>query len=143
MLWWQKMGKDVNYVKLAIPSESEPHYGEKPAKWPKLTILSQCNPHFWKILPFWVIFSQLDVKGIKKVEKLKEFWAIMGKNLQNDQNWPFWANLTHFFSKIHHSGSFLATLVWKELKKLKNSKNYGQLWEKTCRRTKIGYFETM
>ena len=46
----------------------------------------------------------------------------MGENLQNDQNWPFWANLTNFFSKIRHGGSFLASLVWKESKKLKNSK---------------------
>ena len=34
-------------------------------------------------------FSQFGVKGIGKVEKLKELWEIMGKNLQNDQNWPF------------------------------------------------------
>ena len=36
---------------------------------------------------------------------------------------PFWANLTNFFGKIWHCGSFLASLVWKESKKLKNSKN--------------------
>ena len=30
--WWQKMGKVVNCMKMAIPNESEPHYGEKPAK---------------------------------------------------------------------------------------------------------------
>ena len=36
---------------------------------------------------------------------------------------PFWADLTHFFGKIWHCGSFLASLVWKESKKLKNSKN--------------------
>ena len=69
-------------------------------------ILSQSNPLFWQILALWVIFSQFGVKGIGKVEKLKELWEIMGKNLQNDQNWPFWANLTDFFSKIHHCGSF-------------------------------------
>ena len=39
---------------------------------------------------------------------------------------PFWANLTHFFGRIWHCGSFLASLVWKESKKLKNSKNYGE-----------------
>ena len=125
-------------MKLAILSESEPHFGEKPAKWPKLAILSQSNQLFQQNLPLWVIFSQFGVKGIQKVEKLKKIadvpspqemqifeisdemrcfggkrqeklwiawkWPfrmnlslIMGKNLQNDQNWPFWANLTHFF----------------------------------------------
>ena len=34
-----------------------------------------------------------------------------GENLQNDQNWPFSANLTDFFGKICHYGSFLASLV--------------------------------
>ena len=29
-----------------------------------------------------LIFSQFGVKGIKKVEKLKELWEIIGKNLQ-------------------------------------------------------------
>ena len=30
------------------------------------------------------------------------FWGKRWKNLQNDQNWLFWANLSHFFGKIHH-----------------------------------------
>ena len=29
MLWWQKMGKVVNQVKLTIPSQSQPHFGVK------------------------------------------------------------------------------------------------------------------
>ena len=37
-------------------------------------------------LALWVIFSQFGVKGIGKVEKLKELW---GKTYKNDQNWPF------------------------------------------------------
>ena len=85
--------------------------------------MSQSNPLFWQNLALWVIFSQFGVKGIEKVEKLKELWEIMGENLENDQNWPFLANLTDFFGKIHHCGSFLASLVRKESKKLKNSKN--------------------
>ena len=32
MLWWQKMGKIVNRVKLTIPSQSQPHFGEKDRK---------------------------------------------------------------------------------------------------------------
>ena len=32
MLWWQKMKKVVNQVKLAILSESEPHFGKKDGK---------------------------------------------------------------------------------------------------------------
>ena len=56
MLWWQKMGKVVNCMKMAILNESEPHYREKPAKWPELVILSQSNPLFWLNLALWVIF---------------------------------------------------------------------------------------
>ena len=75
MLWWQKMGKVVNRVKLVIPSKSEPRFGGK--RW---------------------------------------------ENMQNDQNWLFWANLSHFLGNICHCGSFCAASVWYDLKKLKNSK---------------------
>ena len=54
---------------------------------------------------------------------------------------PFWADQTHFFWKIWHCGSFLASLVQKELEKSKNSKNYGKLWGKTYKMTKIDHFE--
>ena len=32
MLWWQKMGKVVNQVKLTILSQSQPHFGGKDRK---------------------------------------------------------------------------------------------------------------
>ena len=73
-------------MKLAIPSESEPYSGQKSAKCPKLSNLSKHNALFQQNLPLWVSFNQFGVKGIKKVEKLKKFWPIMGKNLPNDQN---------------------------------------------------------
>ena len=52
-LWWQKMGKVVNQVKLAIMSQSEPHFGGKDGKTckPKLVILSQYKPPLWQNLP--------------------------------------------------------------------------------------------
>ena len=37
MLWWQKMGKVVNRVKLTIPSQSQPHFGGKDRKTCKMT----------------------------------------------------------------------------------------------------------
>ena len=52
------------------------------------------------------ILDEMKCFGGKRWEKLWIAWKwpfqmnlslIMGKNLQNDQNWPFWANLTHFF----------------------------------------------
>ena len=154
------MGKVVNGVKLAIPSKSDPHFGEKLAKWPKLAILSQSKPLFWLHLPLWVILSWFSVKWILKVEQIKIFadvpppqWKLLrfllkwdtlvpkdGKSCEwheighsewisasfwgktGKQNWPFWANLSHFFSKIHHCGSFWAGLVWKESTNLKKSK---------------------
>ena len=45
---------------------------EKPAKWPKLAILSQSKPLFWQNLPLWVILSHFSVKWFEKVEKLKK-----------------------------------------------------------------------
>ena len=47
--------------------------GKKPAKCPKLAILSQSDQLFWENLPLWVSFSQFDVKEIQKVEKHKKF----------------------------------------------------------------------
>ena len=58
------MGKDVNQVKLAIPSHSEPLWWEKTGKvanWAKLAILSHSEPLWWE-----------------KIEQL-----------QIRQNWPF------------------------------------------------------
>ena len=75
MLWWQKTGKVVNQVKLAIPSQSEPDFRqkmEKPAKWPKLAIWSQSKPLFWQNLPLWVTFTHFSVKCFEEVEKLKK-----------------------------------------------------------------------
>ena len=54
MLWCQKMGKVVNCMKMAIPNESEPHYGEKPTKWPELAIMSQSN---------WLFLAKFGIVG--------------------------------------------------------------------------------
>ena len=63
MLWWQKMGKVVNQVKLTIPSQSQPHFGEKIEKYAKwMAILTQSKPLFWPNLQLWVIFSSIGVK---------------------------------------------------------------------------------
>ena len=43
MLWWQKMEKVVNWVKLAIPNQSEPHIWEK--RWENLQ--NDQNWQFW------------------------------------------------------------------------------------------------
>ena len=66
MLSWQKMGKVVNLVKLAIPSQSEFHFGGKrwenlqnDQNWPFPANLSH---FFWQNLPLWVILSCFDVK---------------------------------------------------------------------------------
>ena len=44
MLWWQKIGKVVNWVKLAIPKKSEPHFGEKDKKTWKMTKIGHFEP---------------------------------------------------------------------------------------------------
>ena len=43
-LWWQKMGKVVNQVKLAIQSQSEPHFGGKDGKTCKMTKIGHFQP---------------------------------------------------------------------------------------------------
>ena len=75
MLWCQKMGKVVNRVKLAILSQSEPHFGGKDGKTckPKLVICSQSKPLLWQNLPLRVILGCFGVKQFEKVEKLKKF----------------------------------------------------------------------
>ena len=44
MFWWQKMGKVVNRVKLAIVSQSEPHFGRKDGKTCKMTKIGHFEP---------------------------------------------------------------------------------------------------
>ena len=52
------------------------------------------------------------------------FWGKRWENMQNDQNWPFWANLSPFFGKIRHCASFWAASVWNDFQKFKNSKMF-------------------
>ena len=131
MPWWQNMVKVVNCMKMAIQNESEPHYGEKPLKWPELAILSQSNWLFWQNLPLWVIFSQFGVKGIQKVEKLKKFG-----NVHSPQKCKFlrfrmkWDTLVSKYGKsceLHENGH--SEWIWVSL------------WGKTCKMTRIGHFE--
>ena len=88
-----------NYTFWANPS----HFGGK---------ISHCGS-------FWVMNQvKLAIPSQSKPHFEKKSW----KNLQNDQNWSFGASLSHFFGKICHWGSFWATPVWNDSKKLKNSK---------------------
>ena len=73
MLWWQKMGKVVNQVKLTIQSQSQPHFGGKDRKICKMAILTQSKPLFWPNLQLWAIFSSIGVKQFEKVGKPKKF----------------------------------------------------------------------
>ena len=163
------MGKVVNKVKLAILSQSEPHFEGKRWKnmlndqnWPFWANLSHFFGKICHCLSFWVTSVWNKLKKLKNSKNLPmyppkpwkflrflqkwdalvakdgkscelgeighsksiwaSFWGKRWKNMLDDQNWPFWANVSHFFGKIHHYGSFGATSVWNNLKKLKNSK---------------------
>ena len=97
-------------------------------KTPKIANVPPQEQKFLRFLQKW------DTLVVKRWEKLWMRWnwpfqvnlslilRKRWKNLQNDQNWPFGANPSHFFDKICHCGSFWATSVWNDLKKLKNSK---------------------
>ena len=43
-LWWQKMEKVVNWVKLTIPSQSQPHFGGNDRKSCKITKFGHFDP---------------------------------------------------------------------------------------------------
>ena len=68
-----KDGKNVNQVKLTIPSNLSLILGEKMEKYAKMAILTQSNPLFWPNLPLRVISSRIGVKRFEKVGKLKKF----------------------------------------------------------------------
>ena len=75
MLWWQKIGKVVNRVKLVTPSQYEHHFGGKDGKTCKMAKIgcwSQSKPCFWQNSSLQVILSHFGVKQFKKVEKLKK-----------------------------------------------------------------------
>ena len=118
MIWLQKMGKVVNRVKLAILSQSEPHFGEKmrkAAKWPKLVVLSQSKPPFWQNLPLWVILSCFGVKGFEKVEKLKIFADVSPhkdwKKISQKFNVGFWI-MFNFWWLVEWSEWQKLTKIW-------------------------------
>ena len=73
MLWWQKMGKIVNQLKLTILSNLSLILGEKIEKYAKMAVLTQSKPLFWPNLPLWVISSCIGVKQFEKVGKVKKF----------------------------------------------------------------------
>ena len=82
--------------------------------WKKLKNLKQygwCStlPQEQNFLRFLQKWDALVVKDGKSCESGEighsksiwaSFWGKRWKNLQNDQNWPFWANLSHFFAKF-------------------------------------------
>ena len=98
MLWWQKMGKVVNQVKLTIPSQSQPHFGEKIEKCAKMAVLTQSKPLFGPNLQLWVIFSSIYVKWFEKVGKLKKFANVPPP--QNENFWDFSKNEMLWWQKM-------------------------------------------
>ena len=77
------MGKVVNQVKLTIPSQSQPHFGEKIEKYAKMAVLTQSKPLFQPNLPLWVISSHIGVKRFEKVGKVKKFADVPPRRNEN------------------------------------------------------------
>ena len=87
------------------------HFGVKWLKKLKNSNICWCStlPQEWNFLRFLQKWDTLVVKDGKSCESGEighsksiwaSFWGKRGKNLQNDQNWPFGANLSHFFAKF-------------------------------------------
>ena len=86
-----------------------------------------CPP--WKVLKFLQKWDALVAKDgesceIGHFESIwASFWGKRWENLQNDQNWPFWANLSHFLAKFAIVGHFeplQCETIWKSWKTQKN-----------------------
>ena len=92
MLWWQKMGKVVNRVKLTIPSQYEPHFGGKDGKTCKMTKIGCFEPieaTFFFFEKFAIVghFEPLRCETIQKVEKLKRFADVPPSGNENLEIW--------------------------------------------------------
>ena len=99
----------------------------------RIQIICQCTPtplQKQKILRFLQKWDALVVKDGKSCESgdighsksiWASFWRKRWKNLQNDKNWPFGANLSHLFWQNSPLWVTFTTSVWNDLKKLKNS----------------------
>ena len=55
------MGKVVNRVKLAIPSEFEPHFGEKDGKSCKMTNIGHLEPIYGTFLAKFTIVGHFEL----------------------------------------------------------------------------------
>ena len=77
-LRWEKIGKVVNWVKLAIPSHSEPLRWEKIGKvanWVKLAVLSHSEPLWWEKIG--KVRNQVKLAILSHYEPLQ--WEKIGK----------------------------------------------------------------
>ena len=89
---------------------------------------SPWNENFWGYLQKWDTlvakrWGKLWIRWLAIQESIwASFWGKRWKNLQNDQNWPFGANLSHLFGKIHHCGSLLTCFSVKWFKKVEELK---------------------
>ena len=106
---------------------------EKPAKWPKLAILSQSKPLFWQNLPLWVILSHFSVKWCKKVEKLKKIADVPPQESKSVRFLQKWDTVVVKDGKSCESR-------WLAIQG-KSEPDFGGKDGKTCKMTKIGYFE--
>ena len=96
-------------AKFTIVGHFEPLWCEMIWKSWKTQNICWCMPPLpkeWKFLRFLQKWDTVVVKDGKSCESGEighsksiwaSFWGKRWKNLQNDQNWPFWANLSHFF----------------------------------------------
>ena len=60
MFWWQKMGKIVNQVKLAIVSQSEPHFEGKDGKTCKMTKIGHLEPIIFTFMAKFAIVGHFE-----------------------------------------------------------------------------------
>ena len=69
MLWWQKMGKVVSQVKLAILSQSEPYFGGKDGKSCKMTKIGHFEPILATCLAKFNIVAHFEPLQCETIQK--------------------------------------------------------------------------
>ena len=135
LLWWEKIGKVVNQVKLAILSQSELLFGGKPGKSWKLTKIGHFKPIWATLVSKLAIVGHFPVGNNLRSCKSGKIWPMYPPSPKNEKFWDlaknellWWKNCES--GEIGCSKSFWATSAGKVVNRVKLAvqSDSEQLW---------------
>ena len=85
-IWWEKIGKVVNWVKLAIPSQYELLFGGKPGKSWKLTKIGHFEPIRATLVAKLAIVGHFEPLQLEMIQKVANLGKLSWCNPPR-QNW--------------------------------------------------------